>query len=185
MLSIPQDRVKNNGEIKIQTLFIMEIDSGRQDGCRRIRGWSPLQLALQLRPPVLIARLAKQGEHILLVGLHPRLIEGVHVQQIAGEAAGVLERSRSAAPRSAGVLPEVIHDQVGHAALRVGQQGALHGPVPDEVQGLARQEVQPVAVRLVRRDCQLSVGGTRGAPRSQTSGACPPGCTGPWSGGPR
>ena len=92
MLSIPQDRVKNNGEMKIQTLFIMEIDSGRQDGCRPIRGWSPLQLALQLRPPVLIARLAKQGEHILLVGLHPRLIEGVHVQQIAGEAAGVLEK---------------------------------------------------------------------------------------------
>ena len=43
----------------------------------------------------------------------------------------------------------------------MGQQGALHGPVPDEVQGLARQEVQPVAVRLVRRDCQLSVGGTQ------------------------
>ena len=92
MLSIPQDRVKNNGEMKIQTLFIMEIDSGRQDGCRPIRGWSPLQLALQLRPPVFIARLAKQGEHILLVGLHPRLIERVHVQQIAGEAAGVLEK---------------------------------------------------------------------------------------------
>ena len=43
----------------------------------------------------------------------------------------------------------------------MGQQGALHGPIPDEVQGLARQEVQPVAVRLVRRDCQLSVGGTQ------------------------
>ena len=27
-----------------------------------------------------------------------------------------------------------------------------------EGKGLARQEVQPVAVRLVRRDCQLSVG---------------------------
>ena len=37
MLSIPQDRVKNNGEMKIQTLFIMEIDSGAAPRCRRRR----------------------------------------------------------------------------------------------------------------------------------------------------
>ena len=49
------------------------------------------QLGFQFRLAVLIAGLAQQGKHVLLVSLYARLVEGVHFQQIAGQAAGVLE----------------------------------------------------------------------------------------------
>ena len=49
------------------------------------------ELLLQGGPLGLVAGLSQQGEHVPLVGLHPRLVEGVHVEKVAGEAAGVLK----------------------------------------------------------------------------------------------
>ena len=43
----------------------------------------------------------------------------------------------------------------------MGQQGTLHGPVPDEVHGLAGQEVQTVAVALIPGHQQLVLGGAQ------------------------
>ena len=50
-----------------------------------------MQFFRQFLPQGLVAGLSQQGEHILLIRLHPRLVEGVHVQQIAGQAAGVFK----------------------------------------------------------------------------------------------
>ncbi len=52
---------------------------------------SAFQPLLQGRLLFLIPRLAQKGVHIVLVGLHPRLVKGVDPQQIAGDAAGELE----------------------------------------------------------------------------------------------
>ena len=50
-----------------------------------------MQFFRQFLPQGLVAGLSQQGKHILLIRLHPRLVEGIHVQQVAGQAAGVLE----------------------------------------------------------------------------------------------
>ena len=50
-----------------------------------------MQFFRQFLPEGLVAGLSQQGEHILLIRLHPRLVEGIHVQQVARQAAGVLE----------------------------------------------------------------------------------------------
>ena len=47
-----------------------------------------MQFFRQFLPQGLVAGLSQQGEHILLIRLHPRLVEGIHVQQVAGQAAG-------------------------------------------------------------------------------------------------
>ena len=47
----------------------------------------PLQAGLQLGLPGLVAGLAQKGEHIALIGLHAGLVEGVDLQQMAGQAA--------------------------------------------------------------------------------------------------
>ena len=45
----------------------------------------------QLRAALFIAGLAQQREHVLLVGFHAGLVEGIHAQQVAGQTAGLLE----------------------------------------------------------------------------------------------
>ena len=67
-------------------------------------GGSALQPGLQLRPALLIAGLAQQREHILLIGLNAGLVEGVYVQQIAGQAAGIFKKVNQPA-ESSGALP--------------------------------------------------------------------------------
>ncbi len=60
-----------------------------------------LQPGLQGGLHILVAGLAQQGEHVLFIGLHAGLVEGIDLQQIAGQAAHILE--------------EV--DQIAHAVL--------------------------------------------------------------------
>ena len=49
------------------------------------------QLCLQSSLLVLIARLAQQCEHILLIAFNARLVERIYAQQIAGNSAGLFE----------------------------------------------------------------------------------------------
>ena len=57
------------------------------------------QLPQQLTAQLLVAGLAQQSEHVLLVRLHAGLVEGVHVQQVPGQAAGVLKEVDQPAQR--------------------------------------------------------------------------------------
>ena len=43
------------------------------------------QFLHQLLPQLLVAGLAQQREHVLLIRFHAGLVEGIHVQQIAAE----------------------------------------------------------------------------------------------------
>ena len=60
------------------------------------------QLGFQLRLTILVAGLAEEGKHILLVRLHAGLVEGIHIQQIAGQAAGILKEVDELAPAHGG-----------------------------------------------------------------------------------
>ena len=42
-----------------------------------------MQAPAQRLAHLLVAGLAEQGEHILLVGLHARLVEGIHAEKVA------------------------------------------------------------------------------------------------------
>ena len=119
-------------------------------------GGSALQPGLQLRPALLIAGLAQQREHILLIGFNAGLVEGVYVQQIAGQAAGIFKKVNQPA-ESSGALALRLQDQVGDAALTVRQQSPLRSPVPDVIHGSPRQKVQAVPVLLIVGNGQLPV----------------------------
>ena len=80
-----------------------------------------MQFFRQFLPQGLVAGLSQQGEHILLIRLHPRLVEGIHVQQVAGQAAGVLEEVDELTQRE-GIDLAGAEDDVGDAALHMGQQ---------------------------------------------------------------
>ena len=138
------------------------------------------QLGFQFCLTILVAGLAEEGKHIFLIRLHTGLVEGIHVQQIAGQAAGILKEVDEPAQLT-GALTAHIHNDVGYAALTVGQERSLRGPVPDVVHRRTRKEVQPVAVRLVPRNGQLHP-----AARSSRRGSGgPPEYTAPWSAGLR
>ena len=49
------------------------------------------QLGFQFCLTILVAGLAEEGKHILLVRLHAGLVEGIHVHQLAGQPAGILK----------------------------------------------------------------------------------------------
>ena len=51
-----------------------------------------LQSCFQLCLHIFIAGLAQKGKHILLISLHAGLIEGIHAQQVAGQAADILKK---------------------------------------------------------------------------------------------
>ena len=72
------------------------------------------QLFQQSLPQFFIAGLAQQGEHVLLIGLHAGLVKGIHVQQIAAQAAGILEEVDQLA-QGMGVLAAGLDDDVGYA----------------------------------------------------------------------
>ena len=96
----------------------------------------------------LIARLAEEGKHVLLVGFHTGLVERIHAKYEARDAAGALEEVDE--------LAEVVgiefgHDdaEVGHAAIDVGQLRAEFGHLVHLVHAATFEEVEAVEVFLV------------------------------------
>ena len=106
---------------------------------------------------VLIAGLAQQGEHVLFIAFHPRLVEGVYPQQIAGNGAGFLEEVDDLAQ---GVLGKVrgVKEDVRHAPVAVGQNRALHCLLVDEGHGAAFQIVKAVHIGRVVAQGDLVLG---------------------------
>ena len=126
-------------------------------------GGSPYRLFAELGAQslagLLVAGLAEQREHILLVGLDTGLIEGIDAEQIAGQTAGELKEVNELA-EGAGIALAGGDDEVGDAALDVGEERAVHRLTVDEVHGFALKEVQAVAVDVVVRDGELvGIGG--------------------------
>ena len=104
-----------------------------------------------------VAGLVEQGEHVFLVGLDAGLVEGIHAEQQAADAAGALEEVEELAEV---VLVELRQGdfQVGHAAVHVGELGAEFGHFVHFVHALAGQEVEAVEVLLVGGDAEAAVG---------------------------
>ena len=69
-----------------------------------------------------IARLVQQSEHVLLVGFHARLVEGIHTQDVAADAASLFEEVKQTADAFL-VEGRDGEAQVGHATVHVGQLG--------------------------------------------------------------
>lgn len=71
----------------------------------------------------LVAWLVEQCEHILLVGLYSRLVEWVHAEDVAADAARFLEEIDDFA--EAALCERAEGDvNVGHSAVYVGDYGA-------------------------------------------------------------
>ena len=88
---------------------------------------------------------AQESKHVLLIGLHAGLVEGVDLQHVAADAAGELKEIEELA-QSAGIHLGAAQDHGRSAAVVVSGQGALAGHLTDKAQGLASQIVQGVAV---------------------------------------
>ena len=118
--------------------------------------------------------LPSRANMFVLIGLHTGLVEGIDPQQIAGQAAGVLKEIDQL-PRPVGrALAGTVEQEVGHAAVHVGQDGAPPWPVrPTKPQGLAREKVQArPRGRRVTGSCRTgALWERRSAPRSQTGQA--------------
>lgn len=82
----------NNGEALKVHFCPTDVDSDKSPFADRI-GLKERQVGLYVwrRLFVSVSRLAKQTEHILLVGLNSRLVEGIHPQHISAHTAGKLK----------------------------------------------------------------------------------------------
>ena len=112
------------------------------------------KLCLKLCLLRLVAGLAQQCEHVFLIAFHARLVEGVYAQHIAGDGARLFKEIDEVAKV---FFRQAFHlkDDVGHAAVGVGQNGALHGFAVHHAHILARQKVQAVKVGLVGLDVKV------------------------------
>ena len=100
------------------------------------------------------SRLIEQGEHVLLVGLHTRLVEGVHAKQVTTDTAGNLKEVDHL---SEVALVEAWHRDadVRNTTIDMSQTGAEFGHLVYFVNALASEEVQTVKVLLVAGEEQL------------------------------
>ena len=82
------------------------------------------ELSLESSLLILIARLAEESEHILLVALNAGLVEGVDTEHISAYGASLLEEVNHVAEA---LLSSVIklENNVGNAALSMSEDSAL------------------------------------------------------------
>ena len=113
-----------------------------------------LHSAFQILFALLIAFFAEQSEHILLVCLDAWLIEGIYAEQIAGDAAGLLEEVNEVAEVPFIRAVDLEHD-IRRAAVNVREQRALICLGVDELNALARKVVQAVDIVLFLLDDAL------------------------------
>ena len=85
------------------------------------------------------------------------MVEGIHAQDVAADAASLLEEVEQATDAFL-VQGGDGEAQVGHAAVHVGQLGAELGHLVHLVHVLAGQEVQAVQVLFVRGHLQAVIG---------------------------
>ena len=78
------------------------------------------------------------------------MVKGIHAQQIPADAAGLFEEVDQVT-KPVGIHGGNVHDQVGHTAVIVRQDGALHGLLVHEVHVLAFEIVQTVEI-ICRRN---------------------------------
>ena len=88
-----------------------------------------LQPLAQLFALLLVARLAEQREHILLVGFHAGLIERIDPERITAHAAGLLEEIEQ---RSQIILVELgqLDPDIGHAPVDIVPISAMRFTSP-------------------------------------------------------
>lgn len=100
-----------------------------------------------------VTRLVQQGEHILLVGFHTRLVERINPQQVAADAACFLKEVQQSAETF--LVQCGDHDaHVGYATVYVSQLCAEFRHLVHLVHVLSGEEVQTVEVGFVRRNLQ-------------------------------
>ena len=111
---------------------------------------------LESRLLILVAGLAEQGEHILLVAFDAGLVEGIDAEQIAGDRACLLKEVDQ--------ITEVVfihlidgENDIGNAAVVVRQYGTLKRLAVDEFHRLAGQEVQTVHILGIGTELDLSL----------------------------
>ena len=110
---------------------------------------------------LLVAWLAKKSEHVLLVCLNTRLVEWVDAQNVAADAASLLEKVDELT-KVVLVQLRYLYLDVGYATIGVGQEGAQFGHLVNLVNTLACQEVKTVQVLCVLGYYNLFVGGCHG-----------------------
>ena len=105
----------------------------------------------------LVAGFVEQGEHILLVRLHARLVERIDTEDVTGYTAGTLEEVNE--------LTDVILVQaleadmyVRYTAIDVCQTCAEFSHLVDFVHTLAGEEVQTIEVLAVAGDTYFLFG---------------------------
>ena len=84
------------------------------------------KLCLQLRFAILITRFAKQGKHVLFVAFHAGLVKRIDAQQITGNSACFPEEVNQVA-NIISIQRIYFNHADRHAAIIMGQNGALHG----------------------------------------------------------
>ena len=100
---------------------------------------------------VFVAGLAEEAEHVFLVGLYSRLVEGVDVEHVAAYSAGELEEIDELAEDLL-VDARQLDAKDGDATVGMGDDGALLGVVVDLGQRLWNQIVDSVKILLVGGD---------------------------------
>ena len=95
-----------------------------------------------------VPRFVEQGEHILLVGLYARLVERVDSQNVAADAACLLEEVEQTADA---LFVQSGNDDayVGHAAVDVGKLCAQFSHFVHFVHTFAGEEIQTIEVLCV------------------------------------
>ena len=99
----------------------------------------------------LVAGLAEEVEHVFLISLHTRLVEGIHAGDIAGHAAGILEEVDECANGLFADLGQADFRH-WHAAGDMRGLGRLHGLFVDIAHLTASQIVESVQIFFIRRN---------------------------------
>ena len=100
---------------------------------------------------------AEKSEHILLIGFHTGLVEGIDFQHVAADAAGEFKEVEQLAQR-AGIHLGAAQHHGGGAAVVVSCQSSPEGHLAPEAHGLASQIVEIVTVILAVRDIHIPAG---------------------------
>ena len=105
---------------------------------------------------LLIARLAEKGKHVLLVGLHTRLVERIHPKDVCADAAGLFKEIEEGAE----IVLVYLLDRYGklrNTAIDMGKLGPEFGHGVALLDMLACQEVEPVKILRVIGDGHAAV----------------------------
>ena len=101
--------------------------------------------------------LAKEAEHVLLVDLDPRLVEGIDFVEVAGERAGAAEEHHELAHREGVHLVDGKED-VRDVAPGMGLDGAVMGFLGHEIETFPLEVIEAVEVVLVVGDDDVALG---------------------------